>query len=252
MCRYLHSHLGKTTRKSGWVSLLSRVSAHNAHPLCGPLLVHITSNQICINPLLIILLPISFAHPHQYDHLCARNYRPSFRENKPKTLVFNDPSVLGLFSLEIRVYKFGHWCPCRMFTSGAHLLHNYCDPLVFPCLVPTSVIYFWCPLLVSTYVAHDWCLLPAVPLLPITGPTSGVQMRWKISDLASLFTTSDLAPIRPSHTLSPVYVAHLTNLFTFWSPPLSQSLMPNGQSVTVPRRLFFAALQRIAITWSPK
>jgi hypothetical protein len=28
--------------------------------------------------------------PDKFGRSCARNYRPSFRKNKPKTLVFND------------------------------------------------------------------------------------------------------------------------------------------------------------------
>jgi hypothetical protein len=43
---------------------------------------------------------------------CARIYRPSFHENKPKTLVFTywKTSVLAGFR-ENRVYNFGHWRP---------------------------------------------------------------------------------------------------------------------------------------------
>jgi hypothetical protein len=46
----------------------------------------------------------------RYIHSCARIYRPSFHENKPKTLVFTNrkTSVLAGFR-ENRVYNFGHW-----------------------------------------------------------------------------------------------------------------------------------------------
>ncbi len=46
---------------------------------------------------------------HQYG--CARNYRPSFRENKPKTLVLYDwKRAFWACFHENWVYKFGHWC----------------------------------------------------------------------------------------------------------------------------------------------
>jgi hypothetical protein len=34
--------------------------------------------------------PFEHTFPANEEHTCARNYRPSFRENKPKTLVFYD------------------------------------------------------------------------------------------------------------------------------------------------------------------
>ncbi len=46
----------------------------------------------------------------QRQHICARIYRPNFRENKPKTIVFYDfkSGVFGFFH-ENWVFKFGHW-----------------------------------------------------------------------------------------------------------------------------------------------
>jgi hypothetical protein len=42
---------------------------------------------------------------------CARNYRPSFHENKPKTLVLYDWKwAFWACFHENWVYKFGHWC----------------------------------------------------------------------------------------------------------------------------------------------
>ncbi len=44
------------------------------------------------------------------DITCARNYRPSFRENKPKTLGFYyRKRAFWACSCENWVYKFGHW-----------------------------------------------------------------------------------------------------------------------------------------------
>ncbi len=130
MCRYLHSHLGKTTRKSGWVSLLSRVSAHNAHLFRGPLLMHITSAK-----------------------LWRLTVTPLF-----KSCVHSGALIWTL------VY---HWCqplvppsPTLGIHLSVHLLHSSC-----PHPVPTFGVYTlkstagthncYSPLLATTS-AHPW------------------------------------------------------------------------------------------------
>ncbi len=53
-----------------------------------------------------------FPHHHLY---CARNYRPSFRENKPKTLVLYDWKwAFWACFHENWVYKFGHCTICTI------------------------------------------------------------------------------------------------------------------------------------------
>ncbi len=54
----------------------------------------------------------------------ARIYRPRFRENKPKTLVFNrwKRAFLGLFCKNL-VYKFGH---CSMVVQDTPFHHHQC------------------------------------------------------------------------------------------------------------------------------
>ncbi len=60
------------------------------------------------NSLLFQNLTIHFSKCN-LQYFSARNYRPSFRENKPKTLVFNDwIEHFGLVFTNTRVYKFGH------------------------------------------------------------------------------------------------------------------------------------------------
>ncbi len=55
--------------------------------------------------------------------ICGRNYRPSFRENKPKTLVFYDwKRAFWACFCEYWVYKFGHCtlpcCPSSLLTGS--------------------------------------------------------------------------------------------------------------------------------------
>ncbi len=157
MYRYLHSHLGKTTRKSGWVSLLSRVSKCSQCP------------------------PLAWLFSGAY-YQCPPLNQPGAFNTVPHIFCTPPPN------------------PTSMTTSGVHV---ECSPQV-PTFCTTSATllcsHVWCPPMLSTSGARFWCppMLPTtgvycLPLLPITGPTSGVQMRWKISDLASLFSTSDVA-----------------------------------------------------------
>ncbi len=61
--------------------------------------------------------------------LCARNYRPSLPENKPKTLVFNDwKRVFWACFHENEVYKFRHWkgirCKVLLGTKSSFMMKH--------------------------------------------------------------------------------------------------------------------------------
>ncbi len=59
----------------------------------------------------------------------ARNYRPSFRENKPKTLVLYDwKRAFWACFRENWVYKFEHWYPAFHFDADPEpAFHNVTD-----------------------------------------------------------------------------------------------------------------------------